>query len=481
MSPHPYGLQGRAELAVRALTSLVDPSREGLLYFLASWQARPPRAEHGLWGCGDGSGRHVDAVTLARRILRPGSPGEGPDRAEEQIEAWMMRFLGDDGLSWLPGEPWAAPWNPKELLAGGWGKEPLAEISWAQRGTLLGLTSRYLAIGLARYYMGCGEVPPDGRFRANTHSGGVLPAAVGIARLGRTLDDAEMLAWASRVHAYVREETPDHGFLRDGLGLEGAFSDTCETCGVADLIHLGVVLAEAGACDGWDDVERLVRNQLAENQYADAGVIRRLFPGIDDRVFRMPHGGFECAESPNDLLGYDGAEACCIGGGIRAVYLSWRASVAATGNETRVRMGFTRSTPYVEVVAYEPWEGRLAVRARTDRRVQVRIPGRVARAQVRTLLDGQDARLPHSGAYADFGMLRAGQVPSLRYPLDERRTSFEVGGSHYEADWRGHTVVEIRPPGVRYPTYRRRAWAEAPIPGELVPAALTGAEAGPLW
>jgi len=40
-----------------------------------------------------------------------------------------------------------------------------------------------LALGLARYYMRHGDVPPDGRFVANTHSGGVLPTTVGIARL----------------------------------------------------------------------------------------------------------------------------------------------------------------------------------------------------------------------------------------------------------------------------------------------------------
>ncbi len=96
MTIHPFDLQARAELAAQALTRLRDPERAGLMYFLANWRARPPRAEHGLWDCGDGSGRHVDALTLARTMLRPGSPAAQPDEGEMQLEAWMLRFLGHD-------------------------------------------------------------------------------------------------------------------------------------------------------------------------------------------------------------------------------------------------------------------------------------------------------------------------------------------------------------------------------------------------
>jgi hypothetical protein len=151
MSIHPFDLQARAKLAAQALTRLRDPARAGLMYFLANWRARPPRAEHGLWDCGDGSGRHVDALTLARTMLRPGSPAAQPDEGESQTEAWMLRLLGDDGLSWLPVEPWAAPWEPSLLMANWTDGTPIAEISWAQRGTLLGLVSRYRQTGDERY------------------------------------------------------------------------------------------------------------------------------------------------------------------------------------------------------------------------------------------------------------------------------------------------------------------------------------------
>lgn len=152
MTIHPFDLQARAELAIQSLTALLDPARDGLMYFLADWQSRPPRADHCLWDCGDGSGRHIDALMLARSMVRQGSAAALVTPGESQIEAWMMRLLGDDGLTWLVEEPFASPWGQSMLYYGERTHERMAEISWGQRGTLLGLTSCWLATGDERFY-----------------------------------------------------------------------------------------------------------------------------------------------------------------------------------------------------------------------------------------------------------------------------------------------------------------------------------------
>ncbi len=143
---HPFDLQARARLGARALIDLTDPSMDGLMYFLASWRSRPPRADHCLWDCGDGTGRHVDALTLAHIMA-----GGETEEAEHLLEEWMFRLIGPNNLSWLPLEPWAEPWG-KGLLAIDWQEgQRAAEVSWAQRGTLMGLTTRFLATGDERY------------------------------------------------------------------------------------------------------------------------------------------------------------------------------------------------------------------------------------------------------------------------------------------------------------------------------------------
>jgi hypothetical protein len=148
---HPFDLQARAALATSGLTGLLDPQREGLMYFIGSWRARPPRADHNLWDCGDGCGRFTDALALARSMLGSGSPAARRGKEDEQIEAWVFRFLGQDGLSWLPAAPWAAPWGAELLLAGPPDSRAYAEISWAQRATLMGLITRFLLTGEERY------------------------------------------------------------------------------------------------------------------------------------------------------------------------------------------------------------------------------------------------------------------------------------------------------------------------------------------
>jgi hypothetical protein len=332
---------------------------------------------------------------------------------------------------------------------------------------------------LAHFYMRHGDVPWDGRFRGNTHSGGILPTTIGIARLGLLTGEREMVDWAHRVYAWVREQTPEFGFLSDGLGLEGFFAGTCETCGLADLQHLGVLLSESDACDYWDNVERVARNQLLQNQYASADLLRHTFPTITPPVLDMLHGSFECAAHPNHLLTWDGAEGCCIGGGLRALYFTWRSSVSETSNETRVNMGISRSTPSVDVVAHEPWVGRIDVRvvAGSPRNVFIRLPGHAAISQAKMLLDGAPINILWQGRYASFEGVRPGQTVSLVYPLFEDTHTYTIAGNTYAGHWRGHTMIEINPPGERYPIYQRRAWVEA---GDFSPPDAMAVQATPL-
>lgn len=317
-----------------------------------------------------------------------------------------------------------------------------------------------LALGLARWYMRHGDVPADGRYAANTHSGGILPTAVDIARLGISTGDAGMVAWAQRVYEWTRANTPDFGFLRDGLGLDGFFAGTCETCGLADLVHLALLLTRAGVGDYWDDLERIARNQLLENQYRELATLRRLFPGIDESVLAMLHGGFECAALPNRLLTYTGVEACCIGGGLRALYHVWRGAISEQGDETEVHLGFSRSTPRVEVIGHEPWLGRIDVRLRAPRRLAVRAPLHAELREVKAMVDGRYVEPLWRGRYACFEPLAAGQVVTLVYPLHDRRHDYEIAGNVYTGWWRGATLLEMVPPGDGYAIYRRHHLVE---------------------
>ena len=63
-----------------------------------------------------------------------------------------------------------------------------------------------------------------------------------------------------------------------------------ETCGLAEMVELGVRLSDAGLGDYWDDVDAGVRNQFMEQQFWNEDMVRQMSkgaPGIEQYL-----GGF---------------------------------------------------------------------------------------------------------------------------------------------------------------------------------------------
>lgn len=145
---NPYDLNALAALAIEGLTKLVDQERDGLPYFIGEWCSNPPRAEHNFWDYGDGSGRLLDALTLCSIMATPSARAQ---KVITQIESWVIKQCADDGLSWVPAEPWVKPWGDDALYVHAPLSGKFCEISWSQRGSLMGLLSKYMSTGSDRY------------------------------------------------------------------------------------------------------------------------------------------------------------------------------------------------------------------------------------------------------------------------------------------------------------------------------------------
>jgi hypothetical protein len=151
LGPDTVDLPARAALAVNALTSLSDEALNGQIYFYIRLYEDPPTAYHAPWDYGDGTGRHMDALTLAH--VMTGSP-EALAAAQRFAEL-LMSWQGEKGLFWWPREPWTVPgpassglWrfvqDPKP-------EGPVADVTWSARGALLGLTTLCMLTGNDRY------------------------------------------------------------------------------------------------------------------------------------------------------------------------------------------------------------------------------------------------------------------------------------------------------------------------------------------
>src|ERR1051325_12027509 len=131
---------------------LRDEKLEGQLYFYVKLYEDPPTAYHAPWEYGDGTGRHVDALTLAHIMT-------GTKRALDlahELAALLVKWKGEKGLSGCPRETWTTPGHPASTAMWGLVRETepdmqSAEICWTQRGTLIGLTSLYSLTGNELY------------------------------------------------------------------------------------------------------------------------------------------------------------------------------------------------------------------------------------------------------------------------------------------------------------------------------------------
>lgn len=148
--PDTLNLAARATMAILPLKSLRDERLNGQIYFDVRYDEDPPRAYHTVWDYGDGTGRHTDALVLAH--IMTGSQ-EALDVAREFAEM-LIGWQGDKGLSWWPQEPWTLPDGEKDFTFPLQDWKPgqrVADVTWSQRGSLMGLTSLYLLTGDDRY------------------------------------------------------------------------------------------------------------------------------------------------------------------------------------------------------------------------------------------------------------------------------------------------------------------------------------------
>ena len=109
---------------------------------------------------------------------------------------------------------------------------------------------------------------PDNTFRQGGHMHGNLRTLVGAADYALYVKDPVLFSRVDALYRYVRSEGTSFGFLPEVIGRKGDIV-SCETCALMDFLGLAVTLANNGHPEYWGDVERMVRNQMAESQVTD--------------------------------------------------------------------------------------------------------------------------------------------------------------------------------------------------------------------
>ncbi len=452
---------------------------------------------------GYGNARALSALTFFAHIDPDGPWAE----AARRLSGGFKRTIIEDGdiaytfNSWtLPDLPARKPESrPIGMYAAmqAW----LAEALMHHHNMLDDPEAARLATKMMRYLMSeeLGEFGRDGQFLtavgdwAHFHSHGMnIIAALHVVQ---ETGDRELLDLALKAYHYgIRAGDGLVGFFPEAVHISGPEPNgkhpygylTSETCEVSDMVHIGILLSKLGI-DKWDDVDRWVRNQLAENQLTPEKVSYLTDPSLDrsayqpddyhkgrfyhegwsttDRVMERSIGGFAGWPMPNDWVGhpeqYLTIMNCCNGSGARGLFYAWKEMISYEAGRLRVHLLLNRASKWADIESHIPYTGRVDIRARRGMKLEIRIPDWVRSNEARCRVDGAVRELKFDGRYAIVGDLRRGQTAVITFPIFERTMKTKIQdannplGSEYTLVFRGNDVVSIDPPGRICPLYKR--------------------------
>ena len=309
------------------------------------------------------------------------------------------------------------------------------------------------------------------------HFHGNMMAVRGLLELAIATGDSRLKGLVREAYEHARRA----GIARIGwfpawvqperFGRPASLHGACETCGIADMIALGVAMSDAGMGDYWDDVDACLRNQLVEQQVTDAdrvqamhGHVKETQPrltvqsvlGATDDVIERSMGGFgmgtPAALSPAACWG------CCTANGSLALYDGWDGIVRFRDGVATVNLLLSRVTPWVDVVSELPFEGRVRLEVKAAQKLAVRVPGWASIDNVTVSL-GETAVSPaRVGRYLLVEDLKPGDAVELRFPVTEQVDHYAVNGQTWRIAFRGSTAMDVSPreEGTdRYQLYQR--------------------------
>jgi hypothetical protein len=248
------------------------------------------------------------------------------------------------------------------------------------------------------------------------------------------------------------------------------------------MVLAAVTLSKLGI-DKWDDVDRWVRNQLAENQltqidwltdghldYARSKVDAKFFNNprrTTDRVAERTLGAFAGWPMPNDWVGAEdwwGGNTqnilytimnCCTASGARGLFSIWRDMISFDQGRLRIHLLLNRASKWADIDSHIPFTGRVDVSVKSALELELRIPEWVKPGQVGCSVAGQARPLSFDGRYAKIGKVTKGQKVVMTFPITERAEKRRIEGFDYIFVVRGNEVVHVDPPGKYALMYQR--------------------------
>jgi hypothetical protein len=290
-------------------------------------------------------------------------------------------------------------------------------------------------------------------YRGQTHSH--VMTLRGILAVGVATNNSSMKTFAREGYEFSRKL----GIAQLGWFEEEVGNHSHETCTLADMTSLALQLTEAGVGDYWDDVEGFTRNHCVEAQYTDIEKLKHLNPNAtpeQQKMLQRVIGTYAGWGSPVALS--TNLQNCCMANQSQALYATWASMLQFdTGSSSaRVNLLLNRTSPWLDVESFLPYDGKVVLRNKTAQRAYVRIPSWVEPRKVRCSIDGQERTNQFVGNYLALEGLRGSSSVTLTFPLKKEMRTFSldtygeggwaskpIGTYRYRASFKANTAIEL--------------------------------------
>ena len=489
--PDTYFLQNAVNRGIEAIISRLDYEKGCLPHFDLRLLPEPCLI-HDIWDNGDMCARYADAFILGRQmtgntdyineelainnILYQCDPYQHPFMATRVLIALLdkylqtpdeinknrldrliltiranMKYEKDYAYYFKPPEGWS---SLKEPIFGNFLPYPTYPIG----GIILAL-SKYLEAVYVKESLILSEIDQfikklvifvtehsgifneEGYYYGHTHSGGILTAAVGITRYAFFKKDPKLIDMMKGTFEWTLKHCSSWGWVPDGLGEPNG---SCESCSITDMLHFILLMAKNINPAYYEIAECYARNQLIENQFKNTDI-------------KILNGNWASWSKPNCLdNGLNMIEGCCLGSGIRGCFLVWDSIIQKENDTVYINMAFSRNSPWVEIVSYQPYEGRIDMIVHDAEKIMVRIPSWAKKEEVQIHINHTPVHADYvDQVYVKLSGLRQNDHIKVQYPLKLAVIPEIVNGTEYLAEWKGNTVVGINPKGNFYPIFER--------------------------
>ena len=122
----------------------------------------------------------------------------------------------------------------------------------------------------------------------------------------------------------------------------------------------------------------------------------------------------------------------------------------------RVNLLLNRASPWLDVLSYLPYEGKVVLDIKDATKVAVRMPEWCNPMDVQVIVGSQPRRTLIEGHLVRVAWLNKGDKVTLTFPVPERVVHQVIGEIPYKLTLRGSNVVSIEPKGIAFPLYEKQ-------------------------